>query len=272
MSELGELALHRPNEMGEALRAARGDTSIEATAKALDVNKNTLGDYERGVRLPELDFLVRFADVTGASLGHLLSLRLGSTVPRDEAILEALIFMAKSNPDLWRRATAAAFDRLGPTARSPDAPSYLDDAFSEFSMVKRKGLLGSAGGGAENVVMEPKGALAFRRDWLIAKRVTNPDVLIVADIEGDSMEPTLFDGDTVVFREQLEVTADDIYLFMLDGRLFVKRLSYRPGGVIEIISDNRNRYPAFELGEKEAELQRFEVKGRFLWRGGDRLQ
>lgn len=149
---------------------------------------------------------------------------------------------------------------------------YADmDRFSEFELVERKGVLGSAGPGAENVIVEPKGALAFRRDWLQAKSVS-PKELIVADVVGDSMERVLFNGDTVVFREQLEITADDIYLFCLDGRLFVKRLSYRPAGGIEILAENRDRYPPFELTEKEAIAQRFEVRGRFFWRGGDRLQ
>jgi phage repressor protein C with HTH and peptisase S24 domain len=143
--------------------------------------------------------------------------------------------------------------------------------FSEFELVEQVGILGSAGAGADNVIVEPKGALAFRRDWLQTKGVAAKE-LIVADIVGDSMERTLFHTDTVLFRQQHEMTADDIYLFCLDGRLFVKRLSYKPGGAIEVISDNREKYPASEITEREAAAQRFEIKGRFFWRGGDRLQ
>jgi phage repressor protein C with HTH and peptisase S24 domain len=145
------------------------------------------------------------------------------------------------------------------------------DRFSDYELIERKGILGSAGPGAENVVVEPRGALAFRRNWLRAKGVT-PRQLIVAEIVGDSMERVLFERDVVVFREQPTLTADDIYLFTLDGRLMVKRLSYRPGGGVEVIAENRDRYPPFLLTEKEALAQGFQVNGRFLWRGGDRLQ
>jgi phage repressor protein C with HTH and peptisase S24 domain len=146
------------------------------------------------------------------------------------------------------------------------------ERFSEFDLVERKGILGSAGPGAENVFVEPKGALAFRRDWLRAKGV-RASQLIVADIVGDSMEPTLFHGDTVVFdAAHVNVSADDIYLFSLEGRLYVKRLRHKPGHVIEVISDNRERYPPFEITEKQAEADNFDVRGRFFWRGGDRLQ
>jgi phage repressor protein C with HTH and peptisase S24 domain len=270
MTELGVELLERTNQLGEALRTARGERSIEALSKDLDVNKNTLGDYERGVRNPEVDFLVRFAAATGADLGRLLGMRLGSigAPEKERNILTALIFTAQNSPELWKQATIAA-GLMGDMEGRPCDTGQDED----FVLVKRRGLLGSAGPGAENVVLEPKGAIAFRRDWLEGvKGIRDASSLIVAEIEGDSMVPTFYESDLVVFKEQNEVTADDIYLFCLDGRLFVKRLSYRPGGAIEITSDNSERYARFELGEKEAIAQRFEVKGRFFWRGGDRLQ
>lgn len=260
------------NELGDALRRARGERSIEALAEALEVSRNTLGDYERGVRAPEMDFLVRFAAATGADLSRLLSLRLNiSSGASERNILEALTFTAKANPELWRRATKAAGLVSEPTP-TPYGGEHQDNAFSEFELVERRGILGAAGpAGAENVILQKRGALAFRRAWLRYKNVTARE-LIVVDIDGDSMEKTLFHRDTVVFRDQTSLTGDDIYLFMLEGRLFVKRLAFRPGVGIEVISDNRDHYPPFTLTEKEAEAQQFQVKGRFLWRGGDRLQ
>lgn len=174
----------------------------------------------------------------------------------------------------------ALFGPEGPPVTGPDLqageprPPFTpdEDPFADFELIERKGILGAAGpAGAENVILQKRGALAFRRAWLRYKNVTARE-LIVVDIDGDSMEKTLFHRDTVVFREQAELTGDDIYLFLLEGRLFVKRLSYRPGVGIEVISDNRDHYPPITLSEKEAEAQQFQVKGRFLWRGGDRLQ
>jgi transcriptional regulator with XRE-family HTH domain len=232
------------------LRAARGDRSIEALSKELDVNKNTLGDYERGVRYPEVDFLVKFAEVTGANLGRLLSLRLMGVGAgaRDDAILTALAFTARGNPELWRRATEEAGLSI-PLAQAgfhQTSAGYAiasdEESMTDYVLLKRRGLLGSSGGGSENVVLEPKGAVAFRRDWLTRKGVTNPGALIVADIQGDSMEPTLFHGDIVVFNGQPRDVIDGVFLFCLGDRLFVKRLQYKPSGVIEVISDNRTKY------------------------------
>jgi phage repressor protein C with HTH and peptisase S24 domain/DNA-binding XRE family transcriptional regulator len=267
------LTLEKPNKLGDALRLARAQRSIEALAEELEVSRNTLGDYERGVRAPEVDFLVRFAEATGADLSMLLGLRLARSGANDELILKSLILSAQSYPGLWQRAARSAGLSDRTAAQVAEEASVYRDVGEDFVLVRRRGLLGSAGPGAENVVLEPKGAIAFRRDWLEGvKGVRDASSLIVAEIEGDSMVPTFYESDLVVFKEQNEVTADDIYLFCLDGRLFVKRLSYRPGGAIEITSDNTERYARFELGEKEAIAQRFEVKGRFFWRGGDRLQ
>jgi phage repressor protein C with HTH and peptisase S24 domain/DNA-binding XRE family transcriptional regulator len=285
MTEIGDKTIGRNNEIGEALRAARADRSIEALAKALDVNKNTLGDYERGVRHPEVDFLVRFAEVTGADLGRLLAMRVAAAGGNEETILTALVFTAQGNPELWRRATLEA----GLAASIPPAEggvrqrsaaydsgsgseTDMPDQFSEFVLLRRRGLLGSAGAGAENVVIEPKGALAFRRDYLHLKQVNNPSTLIVTDIVGDSMERSLFHGDLAVFNSSQIEMVDDIYLFCLDARMFVKRLQYRPGNIIEVISDNKDKYAPFELTEGDMEAMHFRVLGKFFWRGGDRLQ
>lgn len=64
------------SKLGEFLRAARGEHTIEGLAELLGVNKNTVGGYERGERLPDLDFLARFATVTGADLLEMIEMRL----------------------------------------------------------------------------------------------------------------------------------------------------------------------------------------------------
>lgn len=76
-----------PRELGARLRTARGTKSIEAMAGSLSVNKNTLGGYERGERLPDVDFLATFAQITGSDFFELLSIRL---LDSDQAAARAL--------------------------------------------------------------------------------------------------------------------------------------------------------------------------------------
>src|SRR5260221_1580635 len=101
--------MQKTNALGEELRLARGKRSIEALADELEVSRNTLGSYERGDTVPEVDFLVAFSNKTGADLGKLLGMRLAvAGVGHEDSILTALVFTAQGNPDLWRRASEAA--------------------------------------------------------------------------------------------------------------------------------------------------------------------
>ena len=60
--------------LGMELVRWRGERSARAMAALLAVHENTLGNYERGVRLPDRAFLARFCEVTGADLEKLYML------------------------------------------------------------------------------------------------------------------------------------------------------------------------------------------------------
>lgn len=63
----------------QRLRALRqgGDLgTIDEAATKLRVSRSSLGAYERGERLPDIDFLARLAELTNESLWELIRLRL----------------------------------------------------------------------------------------------------------------------------------------------------------------------------------------------------
>lgn len=66
-------------------------------------------------------------------------------------------------------------------------------------------------------------------------------------VSGDSMDPTLRDGD-VLFVDTGVTTfrSDSIYVARVNGELFVKRFQKLPNGRLMMISDN-DRYKSFEL-------------------------
>lgn len=66
-------------------------------------------------------------------------------------------------------------------------------------------------------------------------------------VSGDSMVPTLSDGD-VIFVDTGITTfrSDSIYVARVNGELFVKRFQKLPNGRLMMISDNE-RYKSFEL-------------------------
>lgn len=49
-------------QLGAQIRTARGQLSLRALSDQVDVSASTLGEYERGVKVPEADKLARIAE------------------------------------------------------------------------------------------------------------------------------------------------------------------------------------------------------------------
>ena len=78
----------------------------------------------------------------------------------------------------------------------------------------------------------------------------NIDDLFALRIKGDSMEPTLFNRDTVVVRWQQTASHGDIVVVRFDDdEATVKRLKMRVSGPL-LVPDN-TKYPPFPLGNGE---------------------
>lgn len=90
----------------------------------------------------------------------------------------------------------------------------------------------------------------------------NPRALNIIGIIGDSMSPTLEDGDFVIVDTSVNsVVSDSLFAFMLDDDLFVKRLQ-RVGRKLQVISDN-HLYQSYSLLPTDLENS-FKVVGRVV--------
>ncbi len=113
---------------------------------------------------------------------------------------------------------------------------------------------GSSLDGPENVIT----TLAFRRDWLAHEGLHSSKLLLVR-VAGDSMEPTIYDGGTIlVDRAQSRVKNEKIYFFRHGSEGYVKRLR-KAGDRIIVASDNR-AYP-----EWAAPVDELIIIGRVVW-------
>jgi phage repressor protein C with HTH and peptisase S24 domain len=82
-------------------------------------------------------------------------------------------------------------------------------------------------------------------------------------VKGDSMQPTLFDGDEIVIDTRVQrVDRDGIYVFMLRGDIKVKRIQAKLDGSLLVKSDN-GAYETEQVGAGHAD--RFQVHGRLVW-------
>ncbi|MBF0379376.1 MAG: LexA family transcriptional regulator [Magnetococcales bacterium] len=110
------------------------------------------------------------------------------------------------------------------------------------------------------------GHLAFKNVWL-KKRRLNPRFLTVIDAVGDSMHPTISNGDVLlVDLRQKEPIDNRIFVLRMEDQLYAKRLQKRPNHVINIHSDNPLS-PPFEINM--AESQGVDIIGRVIWAGKD---
>ena len=81
--------------------------------------------------------------------------------------------------------------------------------------------------------------------------------LRAAYVRGDSMEPTLFDGDRIIFDDLGYDGQDGIYAIVYNGAGFVKRLQ-RGKDVLKIISDNK----LYDIMEESGESDNFKIIGK----------
>jgi transcriptional regulator with XRE-family HTH domain len=124
----------------------------------------------------------------------------------------------------------------------------------------------SAGNGARSrlEVGQSRGVMAFRRDWMRQHLGRSSAGFATVLVAGDSMSPSLSDGDEVVVdTESVQgLRRDGIYVIRLGDDLRIKRLRLRVDGSLEVWGDNP-AYQAEQLSpEQAAELQ---VVGRVVW-------
>jgi len=84
----------------------------------------------------------------------------------------------------------------------------------------------------------------FREDWFRSHKL-KPSKLIACRITGDSMEPRLYSGDSVVINTESSSPIDgEVFAINYEGELIIKRM-HRDSGQWFLRSDNpdKNRYP-----------------------------
>lgn len=131
----------------------------------------------------------------------------------------------------------------------------------EYAQVPIYNVSVSAGDGALVEHEEAVGRLAFGRWWLRQAGLQEQHLAAIR-ATGDSMEPTISDGDMLlVDTNQRDIRADAVFVVRLDDMLVVKRVQRLPGQQVRILSDNR-RYDPIQLGASD-----LAVAGRVVWVG-----
>ena len=134
----------------------------------------------------------------------------------------------------------------------------------EYVYIPRLNVRLSAGNGKEALEIDlmKDQPQAFRADW-IRQHQLKPSALACMQAEGDSMEPRLCDGDSLlVDTSQTDIIDGKIYALAYAHELRVKRLYKLPSGGILIRSDNSSKYP--EMTVQPSDLETIRVVGRVV--------
>ena len=143
---------------------------------------------------------------------------------------------------------------LGPAERVPEP---MDD----YVLVPKVSAVAGAGASLETGG-DVLGLYAFRREFLQREGISSKHAVMML-VSGDSMEPLLRHGDTVLVDESANVPLDGhIFVVRLGGELMVKRLQ-KTGQGWNICSLNPG-YGSIPVG---GEQEDFQVYGRVRWFG-----
>jgi len=108
------------------------------------------------------------------------------------------------------------------------------------------------------------GAFAFDTRWLRAIG-SRPDMLSIIRVKGESMRPTLNDGDDILIDrgDGAERLRDGIYVLRIDDMLMVKRLARSPHRARLSIRSDNSLYPGWDNVGPAAVT----IIGRVIWAG-----
>lgn len=132
---------------------------------------------------------------------------------------------------------------------------------ADWADIPRLPLGASAGSGTLAQDAAPTDRLRFSGRWL-RQQGLEPAMLSVIEVEGDSMEPTLRDGDEILVDRSPRPLRSGLHVIRLDDVLLVKRLEPGSAGTLHVISDNP-AYPRMERPRAEVA-----IIGRVVWKGG----
>jgi hypothetical protein len=142
----------------------------------------------------------------------------------------------------------------------PDLVRTADD----YVMIPHYRVRASAGPGSLPDEEAPAAAIAFQAGFIRDLAGNPPEHLAILQVEGDSMFPTLADGDHILIdtADRLRLR-DGIYVLGVDDAVMVKRLSLNPASRRLTIRSDNDAYPSWPDCDPNA----VRIIGRVIWVG-----
>jgi phage repressor protein C with HTH and peptisase S24 domain len=218
------------SEIGNRIKRTRDKDTQKEFAKTLGFSSSYISEVESGKTKPSLALLLKISQITKYSLHWLLT-------GQGPMLIEATESMVRED--------SAFYGALG-----------------EFTFVPRLALEDEAGMEAKGIEQGAKERYAFRRQWLNSKG--NVEDLVLLEVRGDSMDPTITDGDAVLIDcSKKQVLAGSMYALRFKNAVIVKRLQPVGAARVKAMSDNK-LYDSYEIDLETGDI---EIIGQVIWIG-----
>lgn len=212
--------------------------STDRLARAMGVSPSAFRKWLRGEAEPSRERLIALADAAGVGVAWLA---------RGEG-------------------PAPAFPPAEDGGRGGSAEAAAAPGNGRFLLLPKRPEAAGAGTAQPMPSDTETGTIAFRHDWLRATLGLEPDHLTMETAVGDSMLPTIRDGDLLLLdTTNRGIGSFGLYVLEIGGERLVKRVQRKLDGSLVLISDNPTYQPDQVTG---AMLQDVTVIGRVVWRGG----
>lgn len=238
------------SDISSRLRQARklaGWDSAAAAARRFQWNYTTYASHENGQTVPPTKWLTLYADAFGVRADWLISGRglMSASKPK---------LVSGYDPDLAEpiQADDPTSISLGVRINETGTLDLPAGTLIEHAVY---GGAGNGGYAMEVSVGGERGELgaatwAFPPAFLKNELHLSLTASDIVRVRGDSMEPTLWDGDRVIVdRNDTDVRVDGIFAILDEGSLIIKQVEIVRGtDPIEIVCKSRNStYSAFNL-------------------------
>lgn len=204
------------------------------------------------------DFIKRVFDATGLNSQNELAEALG--------INRSAITQARKKgavPDKWILGLYRKFGLSPDWLENGIGSIFLKggrDDGDEFTYIPKVQARLCAGDGSFEVDSGVEGYYSFQQAWLAGKG--NAAKMVLVDVFGNSMEPELKDGDTVLIdQSRTDIIAGAVYAVGIDDTIMVKRVEKHPNRLV-LLSDN-TRYTSICLEREEIDSVR--IIGKVIW-------
>ncbi len=239
--------------IGDRLKLIRGKKNQTEFAEILEVSRNTLLRYERGDSVPDSRLAALICKEFNISTEWFLfgtgGMHGGGLSSGKDASGECACLPGRIEED-------ENGELKVPVLEDPEPDKYNWVPMVEAEL--------SAGGGSLVASERIKDYYAFRKPF-ISNIATAPKNLVLMRVSGDSMDPEIRNGATVMIDlGRKRIKNNCIFALGLEDTIIIKELERLPEGRVRIISKNHDQYPAYE-----ADATSLRIIGQVIW--GDRL-